>query len=334
MHSHSMMWDHRGSLLSESGIGHADLSRLQRGNVALQVFIAATKLPLWVKSEDNGNSTNLLTLLALFQKWPMKTWFSNTEKALYQYQVLDTAVEKSQGRLVKLTTRNELEHFLEQRATNKSIVSALYAAEGAHVFDGNLENVELLYKRGVRMVGVSHFHDSEFGGSRHGKLKYGLTALGRQMLKKIIGLGMIVDLSHASDALMDDIIAETEQAQTPLVMSHTGVRKWCDTVRNVEDKYLTAIGKRGGLVGICLLQDCLCGTSVADFVKHVKHVIATIGEDHVVLGSDMDGGAATILQPQDWSALYVELSRAGLSSDQLAKIMGQNVLHFLQRAWK
>ena len=97
----------------------------------------------------------------------------------------------------------------------------LLAIEGAHALDGDLDNIDRLVEAGYRMMSPSHFFDTPFGGSAHGIAKGGLTDLGREMIRRMEARSMLLDLSHASPATIDDALAV---ATRPVVVSHTGVR--------------------------------------------------------------------------------------------------------------
>ena len=101
------------------------------------------------------------------------------------------------------------------------MTAGLLAIEGAHALDGDPANVDVVADAGFRMMSPSHFFDNEFGGSAHGVAKAGLTAAGREMVRRMEARGMIVDLAHASAATIDDVLA---MATRPVVASHTGVR--------------------------------------------------------------------------------------------------------------
>ena len=179
--------------------GQVDIPRLIDGNVALQVFSVVTKSPRGLNIERNDDRSDNILLLAIAQRWPIKTWYSLKERALYQAGRLRAFAGTSDGRFVLVRSERDLRIFLERRKLEPGIVAGVLAIEGAHVLEGDPANVDVMYDAGYRMMSPSHFFDSEMGGSAHGVEKYGLTELGRDMIARMEAKHMIVDLSHGSD---------------------------------------------------------------------------------------------------------------------------------------
>src|ERR1700751_3644277 len=114
----------------------------------------------------------------------------------------------------------------------------MLSIEGAHALDGNLANIDVLYKAGYRMMSPSHFFDNDIGGSSAGVAKSGLTDKGRSMIRNMEAKRMIVDLAHASSPTIDDVLAI---ATRPVVVSHTGVKATCNNNRNLSDSQIQRI---------------------------------------------------------------------------------------------
>jgi microsomal dipeptidase-like Zn-dependent dipeptidase len=199
--------------------------------------------------------------------------------------------------------------------------------EGAHVLEGEIGNLEVLWRAGYRMVGLVHFFDNELGGSAHGVAKGGLTPFGREVVKQAEARGMLVDLAHASARTIDDVLA---MATRPVVVSHTGVRGTCDNIRNLSDDQLTGIARTGGVVGIGFWDTAVCGTDAAAIARAIKHAVSVIGADHVALGSDFDGAVDVPFDVTGLPLLVDALLAEGLSDDQIARIMGGNVVRLLE----
>jgi len=202
----------------------------------------------------------------------------------------------------------------------------LLGIEGAHALDGRLENVDVLFDAGFRMMSPSHFFDNDIGGSAHGVEKYGLTELGKNVIRRMESKGMLVDLAHASSNTIDDVLAI---ATRPVVVSHTGVKGTCDNQRNLSDDQLKQIAATGGVVGIGFWDTAVCGRDAAAIAKAIRYSVDLIGVDHVALGSDFDG---SITAPFDASAeaLVTEaLLDQNFTDEEIGKIMGGNVLRVL-----
>ena len=139
---------------------------------------------------------------------------------------------------------------------------------------------------------------------------------------------MLVDVSHASVATIDDVLAV---ARRPVVASHTGVNGTCESIRNLSDDHLRGIAATGGLVGIGFWPAATCGEDPAAIARAVAHAMSVVGVGQVGLGSDFDGGVPT---PFDASRM-VELTDAllviGLDEDDVRRVMGENALTLLAR---
>ena len=284
LHADSLLWGR--DLGQWSDRGHVDLPRLIEGNVALQVFSVVTKSPRNLNIERNDGDSDNILLLALAQRWPLRTWFSLMQRALYQADRLRAFAAAADGRLVLIKTRRDLRIFVDRRKLEPGIVAALLSLEGAHPLEGDPANVDLLFDAGFRMMGPSHYFDNEMAGSAHGVDKGGLADKGRDVIRRMEAKRMIVDLAHGSDQVVDDVLA---MATRPVVVSHTGVRGTCDNRRNLSDDQLRAIARNGGLVGIGFWQTAVCGTDAAAIARAIRYTADLIGVDHVALGSDFDG---------------------------------------------
>jgi microsomal dipeptidase-like Zn-dependent dipeptidase len=193
----------------------------------------------------------------------------------------------------------------------------------------DLENVDVLYDAGFRMMSPVHFFDNEVGGSAHGVRKGGLTVLGREVIRRMEQRGMIVDLAHASPRTIEDALA---LATRPVVVSHTGVRGTCDNTRNLSDGQLRAIARGGGVVGIGYWDTAVCGTDVHAIARAIRHAVVVAGIDHVALGSDFDGAVTVPFDASGLPLLTESLLEAGFSEEEASKVMGGNVLRLLAGA--
>ena len=138
---------------------------------------------------------------------------------------------------------------------------------------------------------------------------------------------MLVDLAHASPALIDDVLA---LADRPVVVSHTGVYGTCPNVRNLDDARLRAIAATGGVIGIGLWPAAVCGEMPADWARAVRYAVDRVGADHVALGSDWDGAVPAIVDAAGTAHLTRALLDVGFGPDEIAGIMGENTLRVLR----
>ena len=328
LHADTLLWAR--DIVERSSRGHVDLPRLVEGGVALQAFTIVTKSPRGLNYETNEGDTDNVTPLIIAQRWPFKTWSSLTERALYQAWKLNDAAARSGGQLVVIRTRRELSRFVEQRAGSESSakpqVGAFLGVEGAHALDGDLANLQRLFDAGARMMAPTHFFDNELGGSAHGTKKGGLTVMGRELVRRMEALQMIVDLAHASDATIDDVLAI---AKRPVVVSHTGVKGTCDNKRNLSDEQVKRIAATGGVVGIGFWETATCGKDARAIARAIRHVANITGARHVALGSDFDGTVTVPFDVSGMAQITDALIAEGFNDDEIRLIMGANVVRVL-----
>jgi microsomal dipeptidase-like Zn-dependent dipeptidase len=326
MHADSLLWDR--DLLDRATRGHVDVPRLIEGNVALQAFTIVTKTPyVWkMNIERNDDKTDNITILAIAERWPTSTWSSLTQRALYQARKLQDTASRSGGKFTVIKTSAELSSYLDRRITDPHITAGFLGIEGAHALDGNLDNIDVLFDAGVRMMAPTHFFDNDIGGSAHGVEKGGLTEKGKEMIRRMEAKHMIVDIAHASAKTIDDVLAI---ATRPVVVSHTGVRGTCDNQRNLSDEQLKGIARTGGVIGIGYWETAACGTDAKAIAKAIRYAANLVGVDHIGLGSDFDGA---VTEPFDTSGL-VQITDALIAEEftdeEIGKIMGRNVLRLL-----
>ena len=327
LHADTLLWD-RDPLVRATR-GHVDVPRLREGNVALQAFTVVTKTPRHLNIESNDDRSDDVTLLAMAQRWPPATWFSLKARALHQARRLDDAAARSAGRLSVVRSRAELAAYLARRGGDRSVTAGFLGLEGAHALEGDLANVDVLFGAGFRMVGLVHFFDNEFGGSAHGVAKGGLTAKGRELVRRLEERRMLVDLAHASPRTIEETLAI---ATRPVVVSHTGVKGTCDNVRNLDDGALRGVARTGGLVGIGYWETAVCGVGGEAVARAIRHATEVAGVDHVALGSDFDGAVAEPFDTAGLAEITDALLAAGFAERDVEMIMGGNVFRILGEA--
>jgi len=324
LHADALLWDR--NLLRRGRLGHVDVPRLIDGRVAVQAFTTVTKTPADLNIEANDDDSDEITLLAIAQAWPPRTWVSLTARALHQADKLGRMARASGGRLTIVRDRLELTEHLRRHDQDPGRTAALLGLEGAHALEGELANLDRLFIAGFRMIGLTHFFDNEVGGSAHGIERGGLTDFGRAVVARMERLGIAVDLAHASPRLMDDVLAMSTK---PVIVSHTGVKSTCDNRRNLSDEQLSRVAGTGGIVGIGLWPTAVCGESPAAWARAVRHAVEVAGVDHVGLGSDWDGAIPAIVDAAGTVHLTEALLRVGFDATEIEQIMGGNVVRVL-----
>jgi len=325
LHADSLLWGR--DLLERGTYGHVDIPRLADGNVALQVFSLPTKSPAGLNIESNGDKNDQIFWLAIVDRWPPATWNSLTERALYQARRLHRFARGSHGGFVVIENSTDLSSYLERRRLNGRLTAGLLSIEGAHALDGKLENLDVLYRAGYRMMSPSHFFDNDIGGSSAGVHKTGLTDKGREWVRQMEARHMIVDLAHASARTIDDVLAI---ANRPIVVSHTGVKGTCNNNRNLTDDQIRAVAAKGGLIGIGYWDTATCGTDARAIVKAMRYVSDRVGVEHVALGSDFDGATTAPFDTTGLIEITDAMLEAGYSEQEVRAIMGENVMKFLK----
>ena len=316
------MW--KRDLTKLSAIGHVDVPRLKAGNVAIQVFSATTKSPADLNYVSNTASSDDITLLAMASLWPPRTWFSLYERAAYQLEKLHDVARNSVLTVIK--SRQDLERVIASRAQGEPTIGGLYLIEGAHPLEGDVENLDRLFRQGLRIVGLTHFFDNELGGSLHGTSGGGLTEFGKSVIQRANDLGLIIDIAHASPAMVEDVLA---LSSTPLILSHGGLEGACDTPRNLPDELMKRFAAKGGLLGIGYWGGAVCDVSPEGIVRSIRYAIDLLGVDHVALGSDYDGSVSVAFDTSQLSLLTDTMMRSGFSEDEIRKVSGENAVHFL-----
>ena len=323
LHADSLLWNR--NLKKRGTYGHVDLPRLREGGVALQVFGLVTKTPKGQNFERNSDETDRITLLTLAERWPPWTWTSLYQRARYQAGRL--ARLSSADGVTFVRTRGDLDGVVDRREAGEPTLGVLLGLEGAHALEGRFENLAGLHEAGLRMLGLAHFFDNELAGSAHGTEKGGLTELGRRVVTEAERLGIAIDLAHASPRAFDEAV---RLAAKPVVVSHSGVRGTCGGPRNLTDAQLKAVAATGGVVGIGLFKGAVCGEDVAATLDAIAYAVRVVGVDHVALGSDFDGAVTAPIHVGGLPLLTEGLLERGFSPQDVAKIMGGNVVRVLR----
>ncbi len=324
LHSDSLLWKRNLSKLSN--IGHVDLPRLEQGNVALQVFSAVTKSPKGQNNTSNTSDSDNITLLTVLSLWPVRTWDSLYERAQYQLLKLKRLQKKNGETLHFITNKVTFKSFLDAWQKNSNHKAALYLIEGAHPFEGKITNLDALYNDGLRIAGLTHFFDNELGGSLHGISGEGLTPFGREVISRANELGLIIDIAHASEQMVRDVL---ELSTAPTILSHGGMQGSCDQNRNLPDELMQQFAAKGGLIGIGYWHSAVCDVSPAGIVKSIRYAIDLLGVEHVALGSDFDGSVRTPFDTSELAILTQTMLDQGFSKNEIKLVMGENVKRFL-----
>ena len=323
LHADTLLWYR--SLIERSYRGQVDLPRMIDGNMAVQMLTTVTKSPSGQNYDSNSaDAGDTITLLAMVQRWPLATRDSLFARAVYQAERLHKFASQSNA-LELVTSSEELKQVLKAREGGSQVVAALLGTEGSHALDGDLANIQQLYDAGFRMMSLQHFFDNKLGGSLHGESNAGLTEFGRRAVVEMDALGIMIDVSHSSPQVVDDVL---NLIDSPLIVSHTGFKGHCDRKRNISDALIARIAERGGLIGVGFWSEAVCGEDVAAIADAIAYGINTFGVDAVALGSDWDGAVTTPIDASDLAYLTSALINRGLNPEEVRAVMGGNTIRY------
>ena len=286
--------------------------------------------------------------------------------ALMRAAAIQRVVAANSDRLAFATTEDDAERLHRE---GKRIV--FQSIENSYPLGDDLSLLAYYHRLGVRMAGPVHSKNNQFADSTTDTPRWnGLSPLGRSWVAEMNRLGMIIDGSHASDAVFDQMLT---LSKAPIILSHSGPKAIFDHRRNIDDARMKRLAKAGGVMfvnSVFLTQhdnsdergamtdrqeeweklsaadrrrlvaekvalDAKRPYTTADFelfMKSLLHSIAVMGIDHVGLGADWDGGGG-VLGMEDVTALpriTARLRREGYSDADIAKVMGGNLLRVLR----
>jgi membrane dipeptidase len=236
-------------------------------------------------------------------------------------------------------------------AFRRGRIASVMGMEGGHVIENSLGALRAYYDLGARYLTLTHSDNTDWADASTAIPRHnGLTAFGREVVREMNRLGMMVDLSHVAPKTMHDAL---DVSEAPVIFSHSSARAVTDHVRNVPDDVLRRMPANGGVVMVTfvpafineevarysrLRPDDREGTgapraTMADVIRHIEHIRDVAGIDHVGIGGDFDGISTVPVGLEDVStypALLAELSRRGWPEQDLRKVAGDNAL----RAWR
>lgn len=211
--------------------------------------------------------------------------------------------------------------------------TVLRAIEGSWCLGGRVEAIDEQYALGVRMIGLTWEGDHEFATSWADSSGKGLTELGRRAVERMNQVGIIVDVSHMSNASVNDVLSI---ARAPVFASHSNARALATVPRNLNDDHLRRIAQSGGIIGLNLYPPHLRAkgnATVADAVAQIRYLRDLVGIQAIGLGSDFDGiaqGPAGLETAGELPNLRAALAESGFSADDIAAVFGGNFLRALR----
>ncbi len=269
--------------------------------------------------------------------------------ALWVLDALFTEIEGNAGDIELARSVSDI-----KRITLQGKIAVVLALEGAEPLGPDLSTLRLLHRLGLRMASLTHARRTLFGdGNFENETRGGLSHIGRKAVKEMNRLGIIVDVTHASDQTAWDIL---ETSTKPVIASHSNARGVQDHLRNVTDDMIRAIAGAGGVIGVVAVPSFVTDdeATVTKWVDHIEHIVNLVGIDHVGVGADffhygwqvgaapgiaeIDWGLmsspvraefAGMQSPEDLPALTPELLKRGFAEGDLQKIYHDNYLRVM-----
>jgi membrane dipeptidase len=215
---------------------------------------------------------------------------------------------------------------------NRGELAAFLSCEGGDCLEGNVGRLGDLYQRGVRSLQLVHYAQNTLGDLQTRPPVYsGLSAFGRDVVRRMNSLGMLVDVAHAA---FTTVKATVDSTTAPIVLSHSHLQSESTPhPRLITVEHARLVAGTGGVIGAWPFG--FTNRTFADFVDQTMRLVDAVGVDHVGFGTDMDSMSqpvfSTYLQLPNWIAA---LRSKGLSEGDVAKIAGGNALRVLQQVLK
>jgi len=206
---------------------------------------------------------------------------------------------------------------------------AIMAVEGGDFLEGRLENVQRVYDRGVRSIQLVHYRVNELGDIQtEPPVHNGLTPFGRDVVREMNRLGMLVDLAHAPYPVVKGAM---DASSRPMLVSHTNIDDYSGYARFVSREHARLVASTGGVLGAWPIS--IRPASASTFIDHIKRMVDTVGVDHVAIGTDMAGVNPRVVLFTDWTewpSIPAALLDRGFAREDVAKIMGGNMRRLLE----
>lgn len=256
----------------------------------------------------------------------------------FQIQMRILNAPESGVRVRKILDAEGLEqYFAEPADEEKPETAVLLAIEGGSCFGSELENVEKLYRRGVRLVTLTWNTPNAVSDTnlQADPEHPGLTAFGRAVVREMNRLGIVIDVSHLSDAGFWDVMAESGK---PVIASHSDARALCAHPRNLTDGMFRELVRHGGVTGINFCRSFLGGSmDLTQIIRHIEHFSALGGVKNVGIGSDFDGIDRLpdgIAGTESLYLIFDKLLQLNYTQEQVEGIAGGNFRRVLQTVLK
>ncbi len=280
-------------IASPNGRQSVSIDRLKQGGVKLQFFAA------WIDVKH---------------KRPF----------LQQFMSMADAYERM------LESTPELVPLTPDFDVNGDKIAAMLTIEGGEAIEGYEDVLRCAHRMGARAMTLTWNTRNELANPALGKVKKGLTFLGKEIVREMGRIGMAVDVSHLNDAGIDDVLCE----DVKVFASHSNARAVFDSPRSHCDEHIREIGRRGGTVGVNFYYKQLTdarSASISDIVRHAEHILKVGGESCLAIGSDFDGMGKYpegLEDPSKLPALAKAMEASGITGKTLEAACWGNLMRF------
>ena len=314
------------SLAKEYSFTESDLPKLTKGGVH-SVFFSVWIPDYFLKNADKLNIyKDYFPKFDYYKGKPFEMTIALIDKLLYE-------LEKQDKIKLAFSSKDLITNW------KRGVKSALIGLEGAHPLEGKLERLKILYDKGIRYIGITWSNTNDFADAAGDFTHNGLSPLGKKLIKEMMKLGMLIDVSHCSDNTFYDILKITDY-KYPIIASHSSSRVLLNHKRNLTDDMLNAIKKSNGIVGIVFHSGFLTKNkraTIENVLNHIDYFVEKTSINNVAIGSDFDGFINTPLNLENMSKLpnlTLGLYNRGYSHNDIEKIMGKNFLRVFRKVEK
>jgi membrane dipeptidase len=328
------------------------LPRLQQGGT--QAIISSVYLPEPKMIRDCFLMGAGLWVMSLFnRKFRMLRKLDPFDSTVEILNHFEHAIAEAQKKgWTSVTLVRSLPEF--KQALNAKKMAIVHAVEGAHSLAGKMENLHELFNRGVCMLTLAHFYQNEVtqtvGGipsdkkflgcfKNEGIQQGGLSDFGKEVVKEMFRLGMIVDLTHCTPKAREEVF-RINNGQRPLIFSHTGVSTMNSHPMNPTDEEIKKVAESGGVIGTIFMNHWLAPGEPKNgldlLVKTIRHIVNTGGIESVAIGSDFDGFTDPpddIKNAAQYPRLAEELKKSEFSGSDIEKIYRTNAQRVIENGW-
>lgn len=254
------------------------------------------------------------------------------DEAAYNYfnKVYDYFLEQVKQWKEVITFCTSSKEIRETLKSSKRV--ACLSIEGSRALGGKVESVKEFYEKGVRMMTLTWNGRTAVADGCMVEQSMGLTDFGREVIKKMNEVGMIIDVSHLAEQGFWEVAHISEK---PFIATHSNSKTICNHPRNLTDEQFKVIVERSGLVGMNFYPLFINGTyesEIEELLAHIDHFLQLGGEDIIAMGSDFDGAKMSNHMEgiQDTTYLYkLLIERYG--QERADKFYFKNALHFFEK---